>query len=82
MHIYDDDVYFIELQHGSGLQNLYPYGPAKTAKVQNEIKTANISVKVRVIYIYISLNLQKNLDDTEFNIINYEVNHIQMMMFT
>jgi hypothetical protein len=27
----DDDDYLIELKHGSGLQNLSPYGPAKTA---------------------------------------------------
>jgi hypothetical protein len=30
IHVYDDDVYLIELHHGSGLQNLYLYGPAKT----------------------------------------------------
>jgi hypothetical protein len=31
MYWHDDDVYLIELQHGSMLQNVYPYGPAKTA---------------------------------------------------
>jgi hypothetical protein len=35
----DDDVYFIELQHVD-YKNLYPYGPAKTLRVQNEIKIA------------------------------------------
>jgi hypothetical protein len=27
----DDDVYLSKLQHGSGLQNISPYGPAKMA---------------------------------------------------
>jgi hypothetical protein len=31
----DHELYLIELKHGSGLQNLYRYGPAKKAWVQN-----------------------------------------------
>jgi hypothetical protein len=37
---HDDDVHFTELQYVD-YKNLYPYGPAKTAYVQNEIKTVD-----------------------------------------
>jgi hypothetical protein len=37
----DDNDVSIELQH-MGYKNLYPYGLAKTASVQNEIKIAEI----------------------------------------
>jgi hypothetical protein len=45
----DDDVYFIKLQH-VGYKNLYPYRPAKTTKVQNQIKIADIYMTSRKQY--------------------------------